>query len=252
MTIKQEFQRDPGGAALVALIPILLVLIAAYFYAPQTPNTTPDRVPKGQFFGDAPPPGWRDRAKSSDILQVPGYTVQYWGKPSARYSRHPRHKFKAIVTHYTLDRPPLNLVKYGHNYDRRRGGSFGYHFYIAKDGSIFQGAPLSRRTNHIKRPGHKQRRKTSPKYMSNSNSVGITAVGACVRVDVKRKWRCAREQLTGAQIRAGKAVVKALQRKLKLPCTAIYGHGEMQRDRATFEGSTLAEIVRSGCEAPSS
>ena len=60
--------------------------------------------------------------------------------------------FKGIVFHHTSSDSLQNEVAYGKTKDAKRGGAFGYHYYIGQDGKVVQGAPLDKRTNHIK-PG---------------------------------------------------------------------------------------------------
>ncbi len=246
VSVLSEAQRDPAGAAAVALVPILVVLVAVYFYTLQP-------LPIRQSFNkekaeqvEKPPQAWRNKASRKDLLHVPGHTVAYWGNPKAKYSSKPRLKFRAIVTHYTIDRPALNFVKYGHSYDKKRGGSFGYHFYVDRDGNIYQGAPLSRRTNHVKPPSHKQRKKIA-RHVSNSTAIGISFVGGCVKTADVKRWRCLHERTTKEQIRAGVAVAQALQKRYGLTCRSVFGHGELQHDRESFEGKELAAAIRKGC-----
>ncbi len=246
VSVLSEAQRDPAGAAAVALVPILVVLLVVYFYTPQ-PQPISRPVDKGKTeWIEQPPQAWRNKASKKDLLYVPGYQVAYWGNPKAKYSSKPHLKFRAIVTHYTIDRPALNFVKYGHSYDKKRGGSFGYHFYVDRDGNIYQGAPLSRRTNHVKPPSHKQRRKIA-RYVSNSTAIGISFVGGCAKTADIKKWRCLHERTTKAQIKAGVAVAQALQKRYGLKCSAVFGHGELQHDRESFEGKELAAAIRRRC-----
>ncbi|MEL6289739.1 MAG: hypothetical protein AAFQ35_13290, partial [Pseudomonadota bacterium] len=58
------------------------------------------------------------------------------------------------------------------------------------------------------------------------------------------------EFVTAAQLGAGLALIKALQARYRLPCHAVFGHGDLQTDRATFEGATLRDRVRAGCSVP--
>ena len=59
--------------------------------------------------------------------------------------------FENIVFHHTGNNYPAeNQVNYGKTFDEERGGRFGYHFVVDKDGTIIQGAPLDARTNHLK------------------------------------------------------------------------------------------------------
>jgi N-acetylmuramoyl-L-alanine amidase len=203
-----------------------------------------------------PPPAWRALAKPGDILEVPGRTVVYWGDPDATYSRYANrrpHKPIGIVVHHTTPKRPVSLVKYGHRPDPTRGNAaFGYHFYIARDGRILQGAPLSKRTNHVKFMTNPKRRGVA-KQIWSGNAIGVSLIGACDpwRAPEPGKWfECARETITKAQLDAGLAVIRALQMRFGLDCEAVWGHGELQVDRKSFEGETLTRLARAQCELP--
>lgn len=203
--------------------------------------------------GEAAPNAWRAAADPDDVFAVDGRTIAYWGDPDARYSSYATRKRRppvAIVVHYTAAKPVKNLVAYGHMSDANRGGaSFGYHFYIGRDGEIVQGAPLSRRTNHIKFKTNKMRRETA-QHLWSGNTIAVTLVGGCDPL-MRPRWgewqRCSEEFVTGAQLEAGMAVIEALQAKFELRCEEVYGHGDLQFDRESFEGFRLSRMVRAGC-----
>ncbi|MGI9479339.1 MAG: peptidoglycan recognition protein family protein, partial [Hyphomicrobiaceae bacterium] len=156
----------------------------------------------------------------------------------------------AVVVHHTSAKPVKNLVTYGHVGDASRGGaSFGYHFYVGRDGHIVQGAPLGRRTNHIKFKTNKQRRGTA-KHLWSGNTIGVSLVGGCdplMRPDWRVWRRCSEEFVTKAQLRAGLAVIRALQAKFEMHCAAVFGHGDLQFDRRSFEGVRLSRLARRVC-----
>lgn len=202
----------------------------------------------------APPGAWREAAGASDVLEVAGHRVAYWGNPTAQYSRYAtrgRQKPIAVVVHFTYPKPLLRLVKYGHTRDPRRGNaSFGYHFYVGRDGRIVQGAPLSRRTNHIKSTRRSERTGTARNLWSG-NTIGVSLVGGCDPGQLPQ-WdnatRCGGESVTPTQLRAGLAVIRALQARYDMACDAVYGHGQLQTDRQEFEGLTLTELAQVDCE----
>ena len=203
-----------------------------------------------------PPPAWRANAPARDILDVPGREVIYWGNPTATYARQAnrrRRKPVGIVVHFNTPKRPVSLVKYGHRLDPRRGNAaFGYHFYIGRDGGILQGAPLSKRTNHVKFKSNPIRRGAA-KHVWSGNAIGVSLVGACDpwRAPAVGKWfACAQETPTPAQLEAGLAVVRALQVRYGLDCMAIWGHGALQVDRRIFEGATLTRLARAQCALP--
>jgi hypothetical protein len=201
-----------------------------------------------------PPPEWLEDSKPRDRLYVASMRLAYWANPRIRYSRAVRKKIRGIVVHCnypcggkSCDPPPsakraLSLVQYLHNGDRRRGGRFGYHFYISQEGKVLQGAPLSQATNHIKGPRSPKRKPDAPKYFSNASTIGISIVGAC-----DPSYGRNREHITSWALEAALKTVKAVQKRFELPCDAIRGHGEMQSDRWSVEGVTVARIVRNSC-----
>jgi hypothetical protein len=142
------------------------------------------------------------------------------------------------------------FVKYQHNGDpSRKGNHFGYHVYAFPSGDIVQGAPLSVRTNHIKPRGHRLRRSGEPhSNLDNDNSIGVSATAGC-KLDARRfpVVRCISWQTTASQEAAIIASVKELQSRFGMSCRAVYGHGELQKDRRDFEGSALAKKMREAC-----
>jgi N-acetyl-anhydromuramyl-L-alanine amidase AmpD len=202
----------------------------------------------------APPAVWVEAAKPHQRFEMAGREVAYWADPNARYGIHATRKKAApvaIVIHYTRVRPVLDVVAYGHLRDFSRGGhSYGYHFYIGRGGGIVQGAPLSRRTNHIKSSARPQR-KAVARHLWSGNTIGIALIGGCDSLLMPNWWRqrgCSGEYVTRAQLGAGLAVIRALQARFDIACEEVYGHGDLQTDRARFEGATLTRLARAGCD----
>ena len=201
----------------------------------------------------APPSDWASSAAATDLLNLAGYTIPYWGKPDAPYgvtATKRKTRPRAVIVHFTRAKPVLNMVKYGHARDfSRGGGSYGYHFYVGRGGRIAQGAPLSKRTNHIKPTYRKQRTKTA-RHLWSGNTIGISLIGGCdpiMEFEFFREWGCSGEYLTRAQRRAGLDLIRAIQAKFDIPCGEVYGHGELQTDRRNFEGKTLTDMARASC-----
>jgi hypothetical protein len=119
------------------------------------------------------------------------------------------------------------MLKYGQTYDKRRDGMFGYHFYIARDGTIYQGAPLSKRTNHVAGDN----RRTPLKY-SNSSAIGIALM-------------CGHQKIPEAQLRAAVRLGHILQVAYRIPSSRVFGHGELQYNRLPNEGIIAARATRS-------
>jgi hypothetical protein len=131
--------------------------------------------------------------------------------------------FSGIAWHHTRDAPMQNMVDYGKTVDAERGGAFGYHFYFGKDGRVVQGAPLDKRTNHVK-PG-------SSTGLTNSNAIGISLVGA-------------ENGATPKQIAAARTLGKEIEAKYGIAPKANFGHGEMQGDRQAHEGQEMSRYMR--------
>jgi hypothetical protein len=246
-SIFETARSDPLGAGIIVCVVALVVLTSVYFMEranlirwPEllsSPKATPRPIAR-------PPAAWRASARVEDLISVPGFPVAYWGRPDASYGPQGADvAIQGLVIHYTDETPALRLVQYGHSSDGSRGGaSYGYHFYIDAAGRVLQGAPLTRRTHHVK-PRHAGVRRSTGASLDNTNSIGISLIGACRGLF----YTCRSEKPTAAQLEAGAAVVKALQFRFNLRCAAVFGHGELQTDRKTFEGLTLATSVRAGC-----
>lgn len=134
-----------------------------------------------------------------------------------------KQPFKGIVFHHTSSDSLQNEVNYGKTKDAKRGGAFGYHYYIGQDGKVVQGAPLDKRTNHIK-PG-------SDTGLSNKDSMGISLVGA-------------KDGATPQQLAAAKLLGESVMASNSIDPKNIYGHGELQKDRMAHEGVAAADQLR--------
>lgn len=182
---------------------------------------------------------------------MPNWHVAYWGDPRAPYGIEATKAAKrpvAIIVHNTNASSMMNVVKYGHRHDANRGGSYGYHVYIDRAGRIVQGAPMSRRTNHIKPRGHSARKPYWSK-LDSSNTVSVAAINACDSLirPIAVTDRCIHENLTTAQLEAGMAVVRAMMRRYDIGCEAVLGHGDLQTDREQGEGAMIRDRIRQEC-----
>ncbi len=240
--MKQILEHLSAACSRLVVVGLLVTTLAIPFFAA-----------RATWSGDSAPDSWTADLKQSERLEVQGREVAYWGDPEARYSRYATRKKRspiAIVVHHTTARPVRALVDYGHVTDPGRGGaSFGYHFYIGRKGSIVQGAPLSRRTNHIKYKTN-PRRTGVARHLWSGNTIGVSLVGACDAL-MRPRWsalrNCSDEFVTKAQLKAGLAVIEALQAHFKIKCEEVYGHGDLQTDRLNFEGLTLSRLARDAC-----
>ena len=150
--------------------------------------------------------------------------------PGDKYGNAPPKPFTSIVTHWTGGdslESALNTAKSGD--PSRGGGRFGYHYYIDKDGKVYQGAPLDARTNHVKGPGAGQR--SDRPDISNSNAIGISTVGS--------------GEPNEAQRASAAKLIPQLQRQFNIKQENIVGHGQIQAgDRHKDEGQSIIKAAR--------
>ena len=165
-----------------------------------------------------------------------GLNIEYRGRDSCPYGKtatQMRKAFEAIIVHHTSpDHTTDWYVQYQIDGDPARGGHFGYHFYIAPDGKILQGAPLTKRTNHVKPSGEPQRRPFG-KHANNTNAIGITCSGAG-----RPSFQPTAQQVDFERLTA------ALCQTFSIDFDRIYGDGEIQTDRHETEGRSAALAMR--------
>lgn len=180
----------------------------------------------GPASGPAPPIDTGGKAPASPAVDMSGLNIDDQSDPNFGYGESATanaQPFKGIVFHHTSSDSLQNEVAYGKTKDAKRGGAFGYHYYIGQDGEIVQGAPLDKRTNHIK-PGSKT-------GLSNKDSMGISLVGA-------------KDGATPKQLAAAKLLGESVMASNSIDPKNIYGHGEMQKDRMAHEGVAAADQLR--------
>lgn len=165
-----------------------------------------------------------------------GLDIEYRGVKSCPYgvtATRDKKDFIAIIMHHTSPKHSTDwYVKYQIDGDRSRGGHFGYHFYISPKGKIIQGAPLTKRTNHIS-PSNSVRRR---REIQNTNAIGISCVGAGKPEGFSP---------TDKQVEAAEDLVFALCDLFDIPFSEVHGHGEVQTNRQKTEGRSIAQKVRS-------
>ncbi len=168
-----------------------------------------------------------------------GLSIEYRGVDNCPYGKSAtadKEDLSGIVIHHTApDHDADWYIQYQIDGDPVRGGHFGYHFYIAQDGKIVQGAPLTKRTNHVK-PSSASQRRTFRRELNNKNALGISCVGAG-----KRRFSPTTEQTVAVF-----ALTQALCDALEISYDNIVGHGEIQTDRDPTEGTDPAERMRQG------
>lgn len=173
----------------------------------------------------------RGREESGRFM-VEGLDIKDRVNPNAQYGRSATanaQPFTGIVLHHTGGEDADKFIRYGQSVDRERGGSFGYHFYIDKDGTIYQGAPMDARTNHVKPPSHTQRRDATG--LSNENAIGISLLGSG-------------GDETPQQLAAVKQLAGSLSQTYGIAGNRIVGHGDLQHDRESREGQAALKAIR--------
>ena len=264
MGLISDIKKDPVGATLAVCVPMLVAFSVSYVL--NNPTTLVDRELTGPSINipdslddepENPPAKWLAEAGPDDVMSVPGRDIAYWGRPDVNYGPTDKAQpFKGIVMHFTLPARRgtsqhnwvVRLIKYQHNGDMSLGFSRGYHFYISRDGKIYQGAPLTYRTNHVKGSRSRHRKRGPSQVLDNVNALSISMIGACLAVGEGLGSTCVGEEVTPEQMAAGKDLIAALKDRYNLGCL-IFGHGEMQSDRAIYEGATMAQHIRNQCEA---
>jgi hypothetical protein len=171
----------------------------------------------------------------SDVFTAEGLNIEYAGDPTFVYGQTATasaQPFIGIVGHHTSPPNVNSLVNYGKTIDHERGGAFGYHFYVGRDGRIVQGAPLTKRTNHVKAPSEPQRSGRPGNNLANNNSIGVSMIGGTPG------------NATEIQIDTTVRLMQALMSHFGISRTSVFGHGELQSDRQAEEGMTAVRGVR--------
>ena len=125
-----------------------------------------------------------------------------------------------IIMHGDINEDVDSLIEYGRKVDPERGFAPGYHFYIGRDGTIKQGAPVDRITNHT--------------LGENSDSIGINIAGADEG-----------KEPTPEQEAAAFSLISQLGTEYGISNKNVFGHGELQPNRRhALEGGTVAKRIR--------
>lgn len=194
---------------------------------------------------DSRPSGGRAVRRSGGALSVDsagvatgsgGLDIHYRGSSSSPYGKSAtrnKRPFNSIVLHHNDPRHSTDwLINYQIVGDVGRNGHFGYHFYIDPAGVVFQGAPLTKRTNHVKPLSMPQRKKFG-RIATNSSAVGVTCVAAGNTYTP-----------TAAQLQTQDQLVRALADHYQISLSNVFGHGELQTDRHANEGTAPAKGFR--------
>lgn len=172
-----------------------------------------------------------------------GLTVDYRGDDTCPYgvaATRDREAFKAIILHHNSPVHDTDwYVQYQIDGDPGRNGHhFGYHIYVAPDGRIIQGAPMTVRTNHVS--NWSDVRRSLGRFANNTNAIGIT----CSEAGVVSGERTVGSRPTQAQNESVYALVWLLCDLYGIPFAHVWGHGEIQTTRHRSEGSAQAQEIR--------
>jgi hypothetical protein len=156
---------------------------------------------------------------SDGSISVPGLNVVNDIIPGRTYGQSATANakpFSNIVIHDpgSTNITTQNLINYVQSYDSDRGGTFGYHLIIDKDGTVHQTAPWNARTNHVLAADTKS---TGYSWVQNNNSLGISLMGEST-------------DYTQAQKFALQSIIESSGIR------NIYGHGEISDNKMATEG----------------
>ena len=133
-----------------------------------------------------------------------------------------------IILHRTVS------SNYPGNWMKSRDKIKGAHFYVDRDGTVYQTASLNISTAHLYASSSKQMYSEYFQVLNNSNSVGIEVVG-----NYKGgQW----EPLTARQAEATSILVTQLKNHYNIGLNNIYPHEKVQR-KTPGEGQTVYDAL---------
>ena len=181
-------------------------------------------------------------ANKKAALGQGGLNIDYRGRDNCPYGEEAtkdKEDFIGLVIHHTdNDHDTDWYVNYQFTFDKERDGHFGYHFYISPKGKVIQGAPLTVRTNHVKRSDREERKKNEYLEFQNKNTIGISCVGA-------GDDKTGTSNPTQLQKQAVYNLAFSLCKYYGISFDKVAGHSELQTDRGDSEGKELAKKIRS-------
>ncbi len=110
----------------------------------------------------------------------------------------------------------------------------GAHFYVDKDGTVYQTASLNISVAHIYASSSKQMYAEYFGILKNSNTIGIEVIGNYI----DSQW----EALTNKQIEATSLLVAQIKGEFSLTNNNIYPHEKVQR-KTKGEGQTVLDAI---------
>ncbi len=126
-----------------------------------------------------------------------------------------RKKTTLLVMHHAAGNGPVTQI---HDYHRSKGWSgIGYHFYVRKDGSVWQGRPID----------------TVGAHTVDFNSL---SVGVCFEGNFET------EQMPAVQISAGAELIAHI-RKLYPSIIDVRGHGELRNTACPGKNFPMATML---------
>ena len=172
---------------------------------------------------------------SPDGKRLKGLPIVYRGNDKLPYgvtATRKKKPIKGLIIHHPASAKGAGvagLISYINKPRPPKGYMFGYHFVIDTDGTIYQAAPFTKRTNHIQGSSYR----TSAKHLTNVNTIGISFHQASHNPGMAPNAK---------QTKAGRQLVRAL-RQVYGPLD-IFGHGEIQSDKQPNEGLAFARLAR--------
>lgn len=195
-----------------------------------------------------PVASWEPRLVDGHRLEIPGFEIKYayklepqkingtWYYEYGKTATAEATDYEAFILHHMSDNEFSRALEYIISTDEERGGCFGYHFLIGRDGRIVQAAPLSKRTNHV----HPTECRSAQKHLLNKNTLSVSLHGG-YRTQGKLSVQI---PPTEEQLDAAKIVVTALSEVYGIDIRNAWGHGEVQSDRLITEARVLARWCR--------
>ena len=163
-----------------------------------------------------------------DVFPANGkYPFEYLGIPQSPNSPYGREAtaaaqpFSHIVFHDTAGGGSgPSAVQGGQQIDPAKGYAAGYHFYIDRNGNVFQGAPLNVRTNGVL---------SSVAGYDNKNTINIAFINSGADMG---------NDPTPAQLKTGALLVQDVGNNFGIPKSNIVSHGTVSPHKSQTEAIT--------------
>lgn len=142
----------------------------------------------------------------------------------------------AFILHHTSDAQFENMMNYIIRRDPAKGGTFGYHFLIGRDGRAVQAAPLNKRTNHVSPTANR----TAQHHMNNTNTLSLSLHGGYRKTDQGTEHVPASDE----QLSVAEKILSTVASLTNVDIKNTWGHGEVQSNRMSDEALELSTRLR--------